>query len=95
MGYMIEIEKGDAMALSEHIEKALKHAGKAMQIAEDMCEGSNMGYRGNYGNRGDMGMRSNYRNMGYRDEEEDMYDDYGNPRMGMRGRMRDSRGRFI
>ena len=71
MGYMIEIEKSDAMELSQHIEKALHHAGKAMMIAEEMCSGE-MGYRGNYGNRGggNTGYRSysGYRGgMGYRD----------------------------
>ena len=100
MGYMIEIEKADAMELSKHIEKGLHHMGKAMQIAEELC-GSEIGYRGgnngNYGG-GNTGYRSygGYRGgMGYRNgDDETMYDEMGNP-TGMRGRMRDSMGRYV
>ncbi len=87
--------------MKEHIKKSLYHAGRAMSIAEEMCEGGEMGYRNgggggmgyrfNYGNRS--GYRSGYRDgMGYRDEDMPEYDDYGNP-MGMR--RRDSRGRYM
>lgn len=90
VGYLVEIEKADAMELSQHIEKGLHHLGRAMSIVEDMCSGGEYGER-NYPR---MGMRKGY--MGYRDDEEmPKYDDMGYPMMGMRGRMRDSRGRYM
>lgn len=92
MGYMIEIEKHDAMELSDHIEKALHHAGRAMSIAEEMCNGGEMGYRSGMGYRNNGGYRGYHGGIGYRDEEMPEYDDYGNP-MGMR--RRDSRGRYM
>ena len=93
MGYMYEIKHEDAMDMKEHIKKSLYHAGRAMSIAEEMCEGGDMGYR--YGD--DMGYRGGGRGymghrMGYR-EEEPRYDEYGTP-IDMR-RMRDSHGRFM
>lgn len=88
-GYMIEIEKKEAMELSEHIEKALKHAGKAMQIAEEMCESGEMGMRRGYRTGSGGG---SYTTRGYREYDDmDEYDDYGYP-MGMR-RGRGGRGR--
>lgn len=60
MSYMIEFEKRDAMELNKHLEKGLMHLGKAMQIAEDMCEsaeeGGGMGER-RYGSRSRYGSR--------------------------------------
>lgn len=90
-GYMVEIEKTDAMELSSHIEKGLHHLGRAMSIVEEMCNGG-----GEYGERNypRMGYRGGYGGMGYRDDDMPKYDDMGNP-MGMRGRMRDSRGRYM
>lgn len=52
MGYMIQIEEDSAMELKEHAKKALKHIGKLMECVEELCEESQMGERGGYGNRG-------------------------------------------
>lgn len=88
MGYSIYEFKNETMELSEHLKKGLHHLGQAMSIVEDMC------------NVGDMGMRSGYRmgegysRFGMRDDDMPEYDQWGNP-MGMRGRSRDSRGRFM
>lgn len=84
MGYIIEVSEDKISSLSEHIEKALRHAGKAMQCLEDMYEGE----RG-YGERG----------YGERDDD-DMYEEderrYGRRRGGMgERRHRDARGRYM
>lgn len=100
MGYMIEITESKASELSEHIEKSLRHMGKAMQCVEDMMEESGFGERGGmnrgsrYGNRyEDMNMRGGRGGyMGYRDDEEDDEEEMGE-RRGMR-RRRDSMGRY-
>lgn len=104
MGYMIEIEKADAMELSGHIEKGLHHLGRAMSIVEEMCgngmnyrNGYRGGYRDNYGYQNDTGYQEQ---VGYRDgmnyrESEGQYDDWGNPKIGMRGRSRNARGQFM
>lgn len=62
MGYMIQIEEDSAMELKEHAKKALKHMGKLMECVEELCEESQMGERGGYGNRGGgrYGNRSGY-----------------------------------
>lgn len=52
MGYMIQIEEDSAMELKDHAKKALKHMGKLMECVEELCEESQMGERGGYGNRG-------------------------------------------
>ena len=52
MGYMIQIEEDSAMELKEHAKKALKHIGKLMECVEELCEESQMGEHGGYGNRG-------------------------------------------
>ena len=49
---MIQIEEDSAMELKEHAKKALKHMGKLMECVEELCEESQMGERGGYGNRG-------------------------------------------
>lgn len=49
---MIQIEEDSAMELKEHAQKALKHMGKLMECVEELCEESQMGERGGYGNRG-------------------------------------------
>lgn len=49
---MIQIEEDSAMELKEHAKKALKHIGKLMECVEELCEESQMGERGGYGNRG-------------------------------------------
>lgn len=94
MGYMIQIEEDSAMELKEHAKKALKHMGKLMECVEELCEESQMGERGGYGNRGggSGGYGNRYGNrMGYRDEEwEDEDDDFGE----RRGRSSRT-GRFI
>lgn len=104
MGYIYEFES-ETNELSKHLEKGLHHLGRAMSIAEDMCNYINGGEYGerNYprmGHRnegGSIGYRGGG-SMGYRDDEMPKYDEYGYPinnPMGMRGRMRDSRGRFM
>lgn len=83
MGHIIEITEDKMENLSEHIEKGLRHLGKAMQCVDEwMQEG--------YGERG--------RGMGYRDEDDRDDDEmwergYGRG-MGYR-RRRDSRGRYM
>nr|WP_304651167.1 hypothetical protein [Bacteroides acidifaciens] len=52
MGYIIQIEEDSAMELKDHAKKALKHMGKLMECVEELCEESQMGERGGYGNRG-------------------------------------------
>ena len=94
MGYIIEIEKSAIKDVSKSIGEALSCMMDAMYMVDDLCKDGNYGER-NYRN---MGYRSygGYRGgMGYRDDEDmPMYDDMGNPVMGMR-RMRDSRGRYM
>lgn len=82
------------MDIKEHAGKALKHMGKLMECVEELCEESQMGERGGYGNRGGGGGYGNrYGNrggyggggygsrMGYRDEEwDDEDDDFGERR---------------
>lgn len=102
MGYMIQIEEDSAMELKEHAKKALKHMGKLMECVEELCEESQMGERGGYGNRGggrygnrggSSGGGGGYGNrMGSREDEwdDDEYDDFGE----RRGRSSRT-GRFI
>lgn len=82
----MEIKTDKAESLSENLRMGLRYIGKAMQDAEEICQGDEMGQRGGMGYRGNghgMGMRGSYRGgMGHREEEEE-YDEYGNP-MGMR-----------
>lgn len=96
MGYnMYEFETDKVSNIAENLEKGIRYIGKAMQVADEICNGGEMGYRSgsgmgyrNYANR------SGYRTgMGFREEEQPEYDDFGNP-IGMR-RMRDSRGRYM
>lgn len=103
MSYMIEFEKRDAMELNKHLENGLMHLGKAMQIAEDMCErseggmGERMGSR-RYGSRSRYGGRYGNRDMDNLDEEfNDMEDVAPGDEMGeRRGRYgnRNSRSRI-
>lgn len=78
---MYEFDNQDTMELTKHLEKGLHHLGKAMSIAEDMCNAS-----------GEMGMRRGYRTgggnspvRGFREDDMEEYDDFGYPiAMGMR-----------
>lgn len=88
---IVKIPKNEVMELKEMIEEGLHTFGRAMSLAERMCEDGEMGERGyNYGTR--MGMRDDYEPM-----DDDMmmtrggYSRYGG--MGMR-RGRDSMGRY-
>lgn len=98
--YLIEIQDSKVEKLSEHIEKSLKHMGKAMQCVEEWMEEGGFGERGGmnyrggrYGNRyEDMTMRGGY--MGYRDDEDDDEWEEMQERRGGR-RRRDSRGRYM
>lgn len=98
MGWkMIQIPGEKVYTLSEHIEKALRHAGKAMQCLEEMMPegGMNerymgeryMGERGNYGQGGSSyGNRSYGSSYGNREEDWEPMDER---------RRRDSRGRYM
>lgn len=90
---MIQIEEDSAMELKEHAKKALKHMGKLMECVEELCEESQMGERGGYGNRGGgrYGNRGGYsggsgggygNRMGSREDEwdDDEDDDFGERR---------------
>jgi len=74
MGYMIEISEDKVSGLSEHLEKGLRHIGKAMQCVDELYEESHMGERGSYGRYGNRGGRYGNR-MGYRDEEDEWEDE--------------------
>ena len=88
----IEISEKKMEDLSEHIEKALKYMGKAMQCVSAAMEESGMGERGgSYGNRGDYGMRGGRGGYGNREDEEWMEDD----EMGERRRRSRRTGRFM
>jgi len=94
MGYMIEISEDKVSGLSEHLEKGLRHIGKAMQCVDELCEESRMGERGGYGRYGDRGGRYGNR-MGYR-EEDDEWEDYGDDSYMGERRGRSSRtGRYV
>lgn len=95
MGYIVEITEDKLESLSEHIEKGLRHLGKAMQCVDEWSQE-------NYGERGRSGRGYGERGYGERDEEE--WED--EERMGERGygrgygerrgyRRRDSRGRYM
>lgn len=87
MGYIIEVSEDKVSGLAEHIEKGLRHLGKAMQCVEEFYDGDyGYGERGRYGERDDEDWDDDDR-MGERR--------YGRGRgMGMR-RRRDSRGRYM
>lgn len=84
---IIEITEDKVDRLSEHIEKALRHAGKAMQCIEDLADGG-------YGERNDDWDDDD-------DDDDDRMGEryYGRGRsygrgMGQRRSRRDSRGRY-
>ena len=88
MAHIIEITEDRIESLSEHIEKGLRHLGKAMQCVDELT-------REGLGER-----RGGYRD----DEWERDFDDEMGERGGYRGgyrrgygerRMRDSRGRYM
>lgn len=106
--YMIQIEEKKMDKLSEHIEESLRHMGKAMQCVDEWMMDNGMGERsGNYGSRGGYVGRGGYGNrysggsmgnrygIGYKDDEEDEWED--EEMMGERRgrRRRDSRGRYM
>lgn len=92
----IEISEKKMEDLSEHIEKALKYMGKAMQCVSAAMEESGMGERGgSYGNRGDYGSRSMMGSRGGYGNREDEWDDDDEMMAERRGRRRrDSMGRY-
>ena len=55
MGYVIEISESKVGKLSEHIEKGLRHIGKAMQCVDEWMEGEGYGERGSMGERSQRG----------------------------------------
>lgn len=95
MGYIIEVTEDRVSELSEHIGKALRHAGKAMEIAESFCDDYGYGERGGrYGERDDEDWEEDDR-MGSRDWNRGrMYPRERGGYIGMR-RRRDSRGRYM
>lgn len=88
MGYIVEITEDKVGKVSDHIEKALRHMGKAMQCVEDWMSESDMGERymgerGSYGQGGSQmrhsgsqggshGGRSYYGNRMDDDDDEEM-----------------------
>ena len=93
MGYIVEISEEKREKLSEHMEKILKHAGKAMQCLEELEE--EMGHRGggSMGRRyGDIGERDNNRG-GYGNRDDDDWDD--DEPMGERRRRSRTTGRYM
>lgn len=95
MGYIIEVTEDRVSELSEHIGKALRHAGKAMEIAESFCDDYGYGERGGrYGERDDEEWEDDDR-MGSRDWGRGRT--YPRGMYGERrgGRRRDSRGRYM
>ena len=69
MGYIVEITEDKVGKVSDHIEKALKHMGKAMQCVEDWMSENDMGERymgerGSYGQGGSSGSYGNRSNSG-------------------------------
>ena len=91
---MIQIPGEKVYTLSEHIEKALRHAGKAMQCLDDLMSEHDMGERymgerGNYGRGGSSYSSRTYGSYGNRDE-----DDWREHELDER-RRRDSRGRYM
>lgn len=94
MGYIVEITEDKITDLSEHLEKGLRHIGKAMQCIDELSQESHMGERGGYGrygNRHDGGGRYGNR-YGMRDEDEwEDEDEYMGERRGRSART----GRYI
>ena len=92
--YMIELTEKKMEDLSEHIEKALKYMGKAMQCVSAAMEEGGMGERSRR-NSSDYGSRyDNYAmrgGMGYREEEDD--EDWDE--MGERRRRSRRSGRYM
>ncbi len=85
MGYMIEVTEDKLYGLSEHLEKGLRHLGKAMQCVDEWTQ-DGYGERGGYGERDE---------DDYDDDDRMGERRYGRGRgMGMR-RRRDYRGRYM
>lgn len=106
--YMIEITEDKMDKLSEHIEKSLKHMGKAMQCVDEWLEEGGMGERGGYGNRqgggrygnrsNEMVYRENYGNRGgygNRMNYRDEEDEWDDDEMGERRRRNRRTGRYM
>lgn len=97
---MIRVPKDKTMELKGMISEGLHIFGRAMSLAEEMCEGAEMGERGGYyGNRdmdypyGDrMGMREDYMGERHYPQYPIMGErDYMGERRGVRGTGRYSR----
>lgn len=67
--YMVEITEDKVSGLSEHIEKALSHMGKAMQCVSELESSAEASER--------MDMRSGYRNR-YEQRPYEDYEGYSN-----------------
>lgn len=77
MGYIVEVSDEKVEKVSDHIEKALKYMGKAMQCVEQwMEESEGMGQRGSGGSMGSrsLGSRSAF---GSRFDDDDDDDEMG------------------
>lgn len=91
MTTIIRVHKQDVSELKGMIEEGLHHFGKAMNIAQRLCESDMMGERsyGAYGDRGYMGMREDYpmgeRYMGERGGYPPMYPEMMGERRGRSG----------
>ncbi len=83
---IIEVEDNKVKDLAEHIEKSLRHMGKAMQCIEELEErGGRMGERWDERGMMDRGSYGNRDGYGNRGDFGERWDDYGN-RRGGRGR---------
>lgn len=99
--YMIEISDSKVDKMSEYVEDMLWAGGELMHCLEkmkgekSMSERGGMGYRNDGGYNSRYGMRSRYSNynsrgsMGYRDDDDDDYEEMNERRL------RDSRGRYM
>lgn len=94
MGYIVEITEEKMESLSDHIEKGLRHLGKAMQCVDEWSnsasesEDRGRGYRHGYGERDD-----DWEDM---DDRDDRGRGYGRGYGERRGyRRRDIRGRYM
>ena len=104
MGYIVEISESKIGKLSEHIEKGLRHIGKAMQCVDEWSEEGGFGERGDRsrgGMRDDSSYGNRYGGMGYshpygeRDDDDWEDDDEYRPGLGeRRGRSRRT-GRYV
>lgn len=96
---IVKVPKSEVMELKGMIEDGLHIFGRAMSLAEQMCEGEDMGERGGYGMRdNNYGSRMGMREEDYDPYEEEMMSRGNYPRyggMGMRRGRSATTGRYM